>query len=280
MAQEINYQYLTEKSIWVWRETLKIHKALPSTRIASSLSAVDIYVALYYGNILRQNPKMPFWPERDRFIISKGHGSISMYPILADLGYYDSDELARVGGKKTFLGAIPDPMIPGYETINGSLGHGLGVGAGIALALRRNNSKNNVFVLVGDGELYEGAVWEAIMFAAHHRLVNLNLVIDANNVSMLNYCCNIIDISPLERRLEAFGWQVYAVNGHDMHELHRSLMQMKNPVMENNRPKVLIAHTKKGYGVPRLESDRLSHIKSLTADEIEELIKAGPSHEK
>lgn len=180
----INLPYLQKKAHWVWQETLAIHRRAPETRIASSLSAVEIFVTLYYGEILKFRAHDPFWPERDRFIISKGHGSISMYPILADLGFFPKDALKTVCQPGSFLGGIPDPVIPGYETINGSLGHGLGVATGIALALKKLNRNESVFVLTGDGELHEGANWEAIMFASQHGLDNLNLIIDNNNISM------------------------------------------------------------------------------------------------
>ena len=124
---------LKEKAHWVWRETLEIHRRAPETRLASSLSSVEIFVALYYGDILRFNPSFPLDEARDRCVISKGHGSICMYPILADLGFFPIHELQKVCHSGGFLGGIPDPVIPGYETVNGSLGHGLGVATGMAL---------------------------------------------------------------------------------------------------------------------------------------------------
>src|SRR6266702_4947277 len=152
--------HLQQKALWVRKETLRLHGLAPETRVASSLSDVEIFVALYYGKILKYDPQKTQWKERDRFIISKGHGSISLYPILADVGYFDPKELDQICCEGSFLGGIPDTMIPGYETINGSLGHGLGVACGMALALKRKKSAATVFVLLGDGELYEGSVWE------------------------------------------------------------------------------------------------------------------------
>jgi transketolase len=137
---------LQNKAQWVWRETLAVHRRAPETRIASSLSAIEIFVALYYGGVLNIDPTNPRWDGRDRCVISKGHGSISMYPILADLGFFPVSELHRVCRAGGVLGAIPDPVIPGYETINGSLGHGLGVAAGMALGLKRNE-KNKASLL-------------------------------------------------------------------------------------------------------------------------------------
>lgn len=271
MSSCTNNLNLAKKSQWVWRETLKIHRNAPETRLASSLSAVDIYVALYYGNILNIDPKNPRWENRDRCIISKGHGSISMYPILADLGFYSMDELNKVCESGGFLGGIPDPVIPGYETINGSLGHGLGVGTGMALGLKTKKSSSDVFVVTGDGELHEGANWEALMFASHHRLDNLNLVIDNNKISMLDHTDKIISHNSLRDRLEAFGWDCFEVNGHDVVAVQNILMTMKQK--GQGKPKALIAHTKKGHGVPDLEDAPLCHILNPKPELLDKLLK-------
>ena len=152
--------------MWVRKETLKIHKITPDTRLASSLSPIEILVSLYYGEILKFNPKNLQWQERDRFIISKPHGAVSIYPILADLGFFDKKELKRVGQNGSLLGGIPDASVPGFETTHGALGHGLGVACGMAIALKRMKSNSKILVLLGDGELYAGSVWEAIMIAS------------------------------------------------------------------------------------------------------------------
>lgn len=262
-------RFLEEKVRWVWEETLKIHKKAPETRIASSLSNIEIFVALYYAGILKFNPENQYWEGRDRFIVSKGHGSISLYPILADLGYFSPDELEKVCCPGSFLGGIPDPIIPGYETVNGSLGHGLGVGTGIALALKRKKSKNQVFVMVGDGELYEGSNWEAIMFASHHRLDNLTLIVDQNQICMLGYTKDILDHSPLAPKFSEFGWFAEEINGHDIEAVVSELLNLKK--MHELKPKALIAQTSKGKGVPGLEGHPLSHIMTIDADKIDEL---------
>ncbi len=264
------FAYLKEKSLWVRKETLKIHKVAPETRLASSLSAVEIFVVLYYGNIINYNSAEINWQHRDRFIISKGHGAISLYPVLADLGFFDSKELCRVCKENSFLGGIPDCVIPGFETINGSLGHGLGVGCGVSLALERKKAKEDVYVLLGDGELYEGSVWEAIMFAGEHRLSNLTAIIDNNKVCMLDYCKNIIDLGPLEEKFRIFKWKDKTVDGHNPRQLYRALVDLKKD--KSGRPKVLIANTVKGKGVPSLEKDPLCHIKNLNAGEINAII--------
>ncbi len=263
--------FLKEKALWVRRETLNLYKMSPGFRLASSLSDVEIFVALYYGKILNINPKNPNWQERDRFIISKGHGAISLYSILADLGFFDKKELTKMSQKGSFLGDIPDTRIPGFETINGALGHGLGVACGIALALKKKNLNSKVFVLSGDGELYEGAVWEAVMFASHHKLDNLILIVDNNKISMLDYCKNIIDLEPLEEKFRAFKWKTALVDGHHIEKLRNALKILTGS--HDNRPRVLIADTIKGKGVSQLEGDALCHIKSLKENEINKAIK-------
>ncbi len=258
---------LEAKARWVRRETLLIHKKAPETRIASALSCVEIFTALYYGGIIACRPNDPSWGDRDRLIISKGHGSVCFYPILADLGYFAKSELGRVCSPGSFLGGIPDPIIPGFETVNGSLGHGLGVGCGIALGLKAQHKQNHVFVLMGDGELYEGAVWEAIMFAGEHRLGNLTLIVDNNKICLLDFCEKIISLSPLVNKFSAFRWDVTSVDGHDLARLCQVLGKSKND--PGAMPKVIIAHTVKGKGVPRLEGDPLCHVKTLSSEEID-----------
>lgn len=263
-------EFLKQKALWVRKETLRIHKIAPETRLASSLSAVEIFVALYYGKIINFDPANLKWENRDRFIISKGHGSICFYPILANLGFFDTEELCKVGKEGSFLGCIPDCIIPGFETTNGALGHGLGVACGISVALKRRNRSERVFVLLGDGELFEGSVWEAVMFAGEHQLDNLIVIVDNNRVCMLDYCKNVIDLGSLEEKFRVFKWNADTADGHDIEQLYRSLMTLKND--RNNKPKVLIANTIKGKGVPRLEIDALSHTRNLNAEEIDAIL--------
>ena len=263
-------EFLHEKANFVKRELLKIHKIAPGIRLASSLSCIEILTTLYYGKIVNHNPKDIFWEQRDRFIISKAHGSVSFYPILADLGYFEMRQLALVGKSGGILADIPDCSIPGYETVNGSLGHGLGVACGMSLALKKKNRTEKVFVLLGDGELYEGSVWEAIMFASHHNLDNLIMIIDNNKICMLDYCKNVIDLDPIDEKFRAFGWRPTILDGHNIGELHNTLSSIKQEISQ--KPRVIIANTVKGKGVPRLETDSLCHIKALSNEEIDQLL--------
>jgi transketolase len=267
---KIDFKFLERKAEFIRRETLRLHQLAPGTRLASSLSPIEILTVLYYGNILKVDPKSVYTEDRDRFIISKAHGSISLYPILADFGFFDHSELDKICQNGALLGSIPDPKVPGYETINGSLGQGLGIACGISIGLSAKKSKNFVFVLLGDGELYEGSVWEGIMFASEHKLDNLVLIIDSNKACMLDYCKNIINLEPLEEKFHVFGWYVSVVDGHDILELYKSLLTIKNKKIR--KPRVIIADTVKGKGVPRLENDPLSHIRVLSKEEIDNLL--------
>lgn len=261
---DIEITELPAKAKWVWLETLRVHRKAPETRIASSLSPVEIFVALYYGGVLRFDSKDPRAQTRDRCIISKGHGSICMYPILADLGFFPASELDRVCQAGGFLGGIPDPIIPGYETVNGSLGHGMGVATGSALALKTLKSESSIFVITGDGELHEGANWEAFMFASHNKLDNLHLIVDNNQISMLGQTAEIVSHGSIVQRLSSFGWDCVEVDGHDVLAVRGALLQMKGE--RNGKPKALVAHTKKGHGVPALEGRDLSHVMNPKAD--------------
>ncbi|MFA5859203.1 MAG: thiamine pyrophosphate-dependent enzyme [Elusimicrobiota bacterium] len=271
MAKIIDFNYLKNKAKYVKIETLKIHKIAPETRLASSLSPIEILVTMFHGKIMKFNKNNVWSEKRDRFIISKPHGVVCMYPILADLGVISKKSLSTVCQQGSKLGGIPDFTTPGFETINGSLGHGIGVACGIALALKAKRSKSKMFVLMGDGELYEGSVWEAIMFAGQHKLDNLILVIDKNGRCMLDFCNKIIDLDPLDKKFNIFGWQAKTVDGHDMRKLHTAFTGLLNS--KNKSPKVLIAETIKGKSVPSLEKDEMCHIRTVSPDEIDRIIK-------
>ena len=261
---------LRDRAHWVRKETLKLHKLAPETRVASSLSDVEIFVTLYYTGILKYDPQNVWAEDRDRFFISKGHGAISLYPILAERGFFDQDELQKIGGADSFLGVIPDARVPGFETINGALGHGLGVACGSAMALKREGSDATVFVLSGDGELNSGAIWEGVMFAAYHKLDNLILIVDNNEKSMLGYQRDILGLEPLEEKFHSFGWKEEVVDGHDFQQLCSALIRLKKD--DGDRPKVLIANSRKGKGVPSLEKDPLCHIRVLKPQEIDRIL--------
>ena len=261
---------LEAKARWVWEQTLLIHRRAPETRVASSLSAVELFTALFYAPVLAFDPANPRWSGRDRLVVSKGHGSVCLYPILADCGFFPLAELDRVGQEGSFLGGIPDPVIPGYETVNGSLGHGPGVACGMAYALRDTAPDRSVFVVTGDAELQEGAVWEAAMFAGHHGLDNLVLVVDNNQTGMLGHTRDILRSEPMEARFAAFGWDTARLDGHHVAALAAELERLKGT--RAGKPKLLVADTVKGRGVPNLENHPLSHILTVKPEVIDQLV--------
>lgn len=263
---------LVAKANWVRRETLVLHKLAPETRVASSLSIVEMFTALYYGGILEHDPANPRWEDRDRLVISKGHGSLCMYPILADRGYFPVGELLKICQKGSFLGGIPDPVIPGYETVNGSLGHGAGVGSGMAMGLKRKGSDRHVFVALGDGELYEGSNWEAFWFAGHHGLDNMVFMIDENLTAMLNFTKNILTQDPLEAKLTAFGLEVTRVDGHDVVASRNAIQKAIS--LKNGKAKAILFRTIKGKGAPNLEGNPLAHVTSVPASEVDRIVAA------
>ena len=262
------------KAQWVWEETLKLHRRSQETRVASSLSPIEIFTTLYYGGYLRQNPANPRWDGRDRCIISKGHGSLCMYPILADLGFFLMAELEKICQEESFLGGIPDPIIPGYETVNGSLGHGAGVGAGMALGLLRRSKEQKVFVILGDGELHEGANWEAFMFAAQHKLDNLTVIVDNKQICMLGPTDEVVSHRNLAAKFDAFGWFVREVaDGHSITAIADALEECRRN--RSGRPTAIIANTRKGNRVPGLENAPLSHVTPVSPELIDRLITGG-----
>ena len=187
--------------------------------IPPAYSWAEIAVTLFYGGILEFDASNPKWPERSKFILSKGHACLTLYAILADLGFFDNSELDHFAGEGAMLAGHPDIEIPGVEVCSGSLGHGLGVASGFALANRLNNFSQQTFVVLGDGECHEGSVWEAAMFAGQNKLGSLVAIIDRNKLGATDFTENYGSLEPLDKRFEAFGWEVVHVNGHDINQL-------------------------------------------------------------
>jgi len=216
--------------------------------IGGAYSCMDILVALYYGGIMKFDPKNPKWDQRDRFIMSKGHAGIALYAILSDLGYFNKSEL-ELFNNGNMLGEHPDNNIPGIEINSGSLGHGLGIGAGMALAAKMNANKYRTFVLLGDGECYEGSIWEAAMFAAHHNLKNLTAIVDRNGLCIHGTTEEINHLDPLDKKFESFGWYVDNIDGHNINEIISNIK-----VNHSSKPRMVIANTVKGKGVSFMEN--------------------------
>lgn len=248
MAELNQINMLAQKSASLRLAVLEMVAVAKKGHIGGAYSCIDILVALYYGGVLRFDPVNPSWPLRDRFILSKGHSGAALFAVLADLGYFDSAELTRYCCNGGILGGHPDRKVPGIEADTGSLGHGLGIGAGMALAAKMDGAEGRVFVLVGDGECNEGSVWEALVFAARHRLSNLTLIIDRNRQCVLDFTEECAPLDPLAERLAAFGWDVAEVDGHSFQELLSTFEQKPS-----TRPRAIVANTIKGKGVSYME---------------------------
>lgn len=246
--------------------------------VPPSFSWVEIAVALFYGDILKYNPLDPKWEDRDRFILSKGHGCLTLYTILADLGYFPISELDRFDGDGSMLGGHPDIAIPGIEIISGSLGHGLGIGAGLALGAKMDSHNWKVFTVLGDGECEEGSVWEAAMFASHHRLNNLVAIIDRNGISATDYTENYITLEPLPLRWDVFGWEVVQIKGHSFEELLDVLSMVRQ--RPSSKPLVIIANTMKGKGVSFMENSPLWHHQLPKGKDVERALEELRGHQK
>jgi transketolase len=242
-----------------------------SGHLVSSFSCADILVALYYGGVLRFDPDNPGWSERDRFIMSKGHGAISLYPILADLGFFPTDELAKFCCGDGVLGAHPDNNIPGMEAVTGSLGHGLGIAAGLALAAKMDKKEYRTIALLSDGECYEGAVWEAAMFASHRQLNNLVGIIDRNGLTVTEFTEESLHLDPLEEKWKAFGWDAITIDGHAFVEILAALENLRSA--RSTKPTMIIANTVKGKGVSFMENSPLWHTGLPTGGQIEIALK-------
>lgn len=248
MAELNQINMLAKKSASLRLAVLEMVAVAKKGHIGGAYSCIDILVALYYGGVLRFDSANPSWPLRDRFILSKGHSGAALFAVLADLGFFDSAELNRYCCNGGILGGHPDRKVPGIEADTGSLGHGLGIGAGMALASKMDGAVGQVFVLVGDGECNEGSVWEALVFAARHKLSNLTLIIDRNRQCVLDFTEECAPLDPLAERLAAFGWDVAEVDGHSFQDLLAVFEQ--KPSM---RPRAIVANTIKGKGVSYME---------------------------
>lgn len=232
--------------------------------LAPALSIADILATLY-KKIMVYDPKNPHWPLRDRFILSKGHGCLALYSILSQVGYFDRNLLRDFANKyDTMLPGHPEIKLPGIEANTGSLGHGIPLAIGMALAAKIDNKNYRVFVITGDGELEEGTNWEAAIIAAKHKVDNLIVIVDRNKLQLGDLTENISQLEPLEEKWKAFGWATKVINGHDINDLISSLNATPH---EDGKPTVIIANTIKGKGLPVAENKIEWHHKVLTKEQ-------------
>jgi transketolase len=235
-----------------------------------SLSSVEIATALYW-KVLRHKPADPHWIDRDRFILSKGHAAPLLYAVLAECGYFPVAELLTLRQMDSRLQGHADrTATPGVEMSSGSLGQGLSFAIGVALAGRLNSQSYRTHVLLGDGECDEGQVWEGAMAAAHFKLDNLVAIVDNNGLQIDGWNCDVMNLEPLNKKWEAFGWHVIEVYGHDFTQLLDAFEQAK---LVKGQPTVIIAHTTKGKGVSFMENNADFHGKAPNAEELEIALK-------
>jgi transketolase len=240
------------------------HRA-KSAHVGSSLSMADLLACLY-GGVLRVDPKCPALPDRDRFILSKGHGCAAMYATLAETGFFPLEWLTTFYQDGTRLaGHIIHTTVPGVEVSTGSLGHGLSIGCGMALAAKRDGRPYRVFALLSDGECDEGSIWEAALFAPHHGLDNLVAIVDYNKIQSLGAVREVLNLEPLGAKWEACGWNVREIDGHDWAEITAALGAVP---FKAGRPSCVVAHTVKGKGVSFMENNVLWHYRSPDDDEL------------
>lgn len=249
---------LEERALAIRRHVLDIASRPEGTHVGGSLSCAEILAALYF-RVLRLRPSEPDWPDRDVFVLSKGHASAALYAALAERGFFDVAELRTYAGEGSRLAGHPLARVPGVDFATGSLGHGLALAAGAAIAARSRPAAARAFVLMGDGELQEGSVWEAALVAANAALGNLVAIVDRNGLQITGQTERYVALRDLAGRWLAFGWDSVDVDGHDTEALVEALARQPH-----DRPRAVIAHTVKGRGVPFLENRKQSHYVKLS----------------
>ncbi|MDO9557574.1 MAG: transketolase [Coriobacteriia bacterium] len=236
-----------------------------------SLSAADIVAALYFG-VMKHDPADPSWEGRDRFVLSKGHAAPVLYAALAESGYIDREHLGTLRKLGSILQGHPDSKkVPGVEVSTGSLGQGLSISNGIALGLKLDRSASRVFCLMGDGELQEGQVWEAAMFAAHHGVDNLVAIVDHNGLQIDGACSDVMCLGDVEAKFGAFGWRTIIADGHDVEALLRAF-EAAETALGGGVPVVIVCSTVKGKGVSFMEGNAGWHGKAPNADETQRAV--------
>jgi transketolase len=245
----------------VRRDIITSTTAAGSGHPTSSLSGVEVAVALYFGGLLRYDPKNPHWPQRDRFILSKGHAAPLLYAVLAEAGYFPTDWLPTLRQLNSPLEGHPNMRkLPGVEASTGSLGQGLSIGIGHALAVRLDGYDSRVYVMTGDGEMDEGQVWEAAMAAHKYGLDNLVAVVDQNRYQQTGPTREVLDLTPLAPRWESFGWFTQEIDGQNLEQV---LAALRKAAQTKGRPSAIVSRTTKGYPITHLLGDPNYHGKAL-----------------
>lgn len=253
------------------REIFKMIYKAGGGHVAPSLSIVDILTALYFGGVMRYDPNDPKMPNRDRFILSKGHASAALFTVLAKAGYFEEGVLNTYCQTGSILGGHPDMnKVPGVEASTGALGHGFPYALGIAMAGKLDKKGYRVYALLGDGECQEGSIWEAALFAAQQKLGNLTAIVDYNKLQAMDRLENIVGMEPLADKWKAFGWDVVEVDGHNV----EGLVDVLGKDMDlDAAPRVVIAHTLKGKGISFMEDIPIWHYRMPNEEEMKIVLK-------
>lgn len=247
----------SEQLAWkIRRHGVEMTHLSGGSHIGAVLSVADI-IAVLYAEVMKYDSNNPKWNERDRMILSKGHAGAAIYAALAESGFFNVEELKTHYANGSRLSGHVSHHLPGVDFSTGSLGHGLSAGAGMAYALKKDDKKSHVYVVLGDGECDEGSVWEAALFANHYRLNNLVAIVDHNHMQSLDFCENTLEIEDFGSKWKAFGWNVIEINGNNHVELKNAFNETLN--FKNQKPTVIIANTIKGYGISFMENDILWH---------------------
>lgn len=260
---------LKKKAIGIRKDILKMLTEAGSGHTGGSLSIVEILVSLYYYK-LKHDPKKPDWAERDRFILSKGHGCPALYAVLADQGYFPKEKLWTLRKFGSQLQGHPQKGLAGVEVSSGSLGQGLSIANGMALASRLDKSHIRAYCLMGDGETNEGQVWEAAMTSAHYKLDTVTAIIDFNKLQIDGFCCDVMDMGPYVHKWKDFGWNTIEVDGHDVEKLMNALDEAEK---FKGKPTLILAHTVKGKGVSFVENKAEWHGIAPKKEEYERAVK-------
>jgi len=266
----VSRERLIDRAMFVRLETLRLARICGAGHYSSSFSAAELFAALYYAH-LRIDPKDPAWPDRDRFILSKGHAAIGLYPVLADLGFYPPQLLDNYTKFGSNFGDHPNmKTIPGIDFSSGSLGHGLSVAVGMALAGRVQQRDYRVYCMLGDGEIAEGQIWEAAMAASHFKLQGIVTIIDRNQLCIDGHTEEIMAIEPIDQRFAAFGWDVQRIDGHDFDAILGALGRLKPA--GTGKPQLIVADTIKGRGVKRMELSLQWHVANLVGEDYDDAV--------
>jgi len=262
---------LDSRSLELRRRMVRVLESSGRGHLGSAFSLVEVLRVLY-DEVLRYDPQNPRWPHRDRCILSKGHGCIALYVILAEKEFFPQAELWKFCQSDGILGGHPDHKVPGIEASTGALGHGLSIGVGFAINAKYEGAGHRIFVIVGDGESNEGSIWEAAMCSGKHKLDNLIVIVDYNKHQSYGSTYEIQDLEPITDKWRSFGFAVTEVNGHSVDDLRSVLLNLP---LEQHKPSAIICHTVKGKGIDFIENNMEWHHKNrVTDEEIESLLSA------